>query len=137
MRKLHGGKLARPPALPADQKVALILSVLSGELSAAQAARNAGVSDQAISTWKRRFVEAGRTGLERGTDQRSSRESQLLDEIAELKRALGDSYMQLRTIRSAMLTRSAGPGPAHPLGGVRVLRQCRSDKTFVEISVVS
>jgi transposase len=85
--------MARPPAFSADKKTTLVLAVLSGEMSAAEAARSAGVSDQAVSVWKRRFVEAGRAGLELGAEQRCSLEVQLSNEVSELKRALGDSYM--------------------------------------------
>ncbi|AZS70352.1 hypothetical protein DDE74_04845 [Streptomyces lydicus] len=42
--------------MPADQKVAIVLAVLSGDTIAAEAARAAGVSDQTISSWKRRFI---------------------------------------------------------------------------------
>jgi|SRR4051794_5072511 transposase len=103
--------MARPPSLPAEQKATLVLAVLAGEMSAAQAARTAGVSGQAISNWKRRFVEAGRGGLESDGGQQSSNEVQLLNEISELKRALGDSFMQLRAIRSAIQNRPTTRGP--------------------------
>ncbi|MFE9703344.1 helix-turn-helix domain-containing protein [Streptomyces sp. NPDC005930] len=103
--------MPRPPALPPEQKVTIVLAVLAGETTAAEAARTAGVTDQAIYNWKRRFVTAGRNGLETGLDQASQRERQLLGEVAELKQALGDSYLQLRSIRASMLSaRTASPG---------------------------
>ncbi|MEV6312583.1 transposase [Streptomyces sp. NPDC051840] len=107
--------MPRPPALPPEQKVTIVLAVLSGETTAAEAARSAGVTDQAIYNWKRRFVTAGRSGLETGLDQAGQREKQLLGEVAELKQALGDSYLQLRAIRASMLSARAGtPGRPHP-----------------------
>ncbi|MEU2856445.1 helix-turn-helix domain-containing protein [Streptomyces syringium] len=99
--------MARPPAMPADKKVEIILAVLSGDTSAAQAARDAGVSDQAIGNWKRRFIAAGREGLQAGQDQSTRREQQLLEEIIQLKSALGDSYLQLQNLRAHL--RSPAP----------------------------
>lgn len=100
--------MPRPPALPADQKAAIVLSILSGETTAAEAARTAGVSGQAIGNWRRRFLEAGRAGLEGATGQQNHREQQLLDEIKLLKSALGDTYLQLQAIRSRTHPRPAG-----------------------------
>ncbi|MEU9121563.1 helix-turn-helix domain-containing protein [Streptomyces sp. NPDC048506] len=97
--------MPRPPAIPADQKVAVVLAVLSGDTTAAEAARAAGVSDQAVSCWKRRFIAAGRDGLEAHTNESTRREQQLISEIARLKRALGDSYLQIQSIRARLRTR--------------------------------
>lgn len=110
--------MPRPPAIPADQKAALVLSILAGRMTAAEAARTAGVSGQAISNWKRRFVEAGSVGLEANSDQPSTREVQLKNEIAQLKSALGDSYLQLRAIRSTLrgARRTAGAPAPVPAG---------------------
>ncbi|MFD9304446.1 helix-turn-helix domain-containing protein [Streptomyces sp. NPDC060048] len=107
--------MPRPPALPPEEKVAIVLAVLAGETTAADAARAAGVTDQAIYNWKRRFVTAGRTGLETGLDQATQREQQLIGQVAELKQALGDSYLQLQTIRASLRTRSSLVGtPRQP-----------------------
>ncbi|MFD8081327.1 helix-turn-helix domain-containing protein [Kitasatospora sp. NPDC059722] len=92
--------MPRPPALPSEEKASIVLSILSGQVTAAEAARQAGVSDQAISSWKRRFIEAGREGLDAGHGQQNTRELQLLKEISMLKSALGDSYLQLRELTS-------------------------------------
>jgi transposase len=99
----------RPPILPPEKKAAIVLSVLAGETTAAEAARAAGVSGQAISNWKRRFVEAGRCGLDANPEQQNTREQQLMSEINALKNALGDSYLQLQAMQSSLRTRTA-PG---------------------------
>ncbi|MFJ6509253.1 helix-turn-helix domain-containing protein (plasmid) [Streptomyces sp. NBC_01558] len=104
--------MPRPPALPPEEKVAIVLAVLAGDITAAEAARTAGVTDQAIYNWKRRFVTAGRNGLETGLDQSSQREQQLLGQVAELKRALGDSYLQMQTIQNSIRARASMPGTA-------------------------
>lgn len=58
--------MSRPSALPADEKVRLVLSVLAGEMTTAEAARKAKVSEQSVSNWKRQFIEAGRQGVAEG-----------------------------------------------------------------------
>ena len=37
----------------------VVLAVLSGEMSGAEAARRHGVSDMSVSKWKQQFLEAG------------------------------------------------------------------------------
>jgi len=111
----------RPPALPAEQKTAIILAILAGQTTAAEAARKAGVSSQAISSWKRRFIQAGREGLDAGTDQQSSRELELMNEVSMLKSALGDSYLQLQAMSSAR--------PGRPTAGAQ--RPVRSAPQYV------
>ncbi|MEU7042831.1 helix-turn-helix domain-containing protein [Streptomyces varsoviensis] len=92
--------MSRPPALPPNKKAELVLAVLTGELSTAGAARQVGVSEQAIGNWKRQFIRSGTHGLEGGSGQQSSeRERRLLAQITELKTALGEVYVQLRAKR--------------------------------------
>ncbi|MFF4652611.1 helix-turn-helix domain-containing protein [Streptomyces sp. NPDC001380] len=86
-----------------------MLSILAGETTAAEAAPAAGVSGQAISNWKRRFIQAGRSGLDSNTEQQTSREQQLVNEIAALTSALGESYLQFQAIRSSLRARTV-PG---------------------------
>ena len=54
--------MARPPVMPAEEKTRIVLSVLAGEVTVAEAARRAKVSEQSVGSWKRQFLEAGRTG---------------------------------------------------------------------------
>ena len=51
--------MSRPPAILAEKKVRIVLSVLQGEVSVAGAARREKVSEQVIGNWKRQFLEAG------------------------------------------------------------------------------
>ena len=44
--------VARPTALPVEEKVRIVLAVLAGELNTAQAARQAKVSEHSVSDWK-------------------------------------------------------------------------------------
>ncbi len=88
--------MSRPPTIPAEKKIRIVLSVLQGEVSVAEAARREKVSEQAIGNWKRQFLEAGKTSLVAGKTGPSSREEQLQAEVAELTQALGEAAVQIR-----------------------------------------
>lgn len=91
--------MARPSKKTADQKLRIVLAVLRGEHSVAEAARRNGVSEQSVHNWKKQFLDAGREGLEQGGRRRSSRELELEAECEELKAALGEAHVQLRVWR--------------------------------------
>jgi transposase len=42
--------MARPPVFPAEEKVRIVLSILAGEMTVAEAARRAKVSEQSVGT---------------------------------------------------------------------------------------
>lgn len=89
--------MARPSKKSPDEKIRVVLSVLGGELSAGEADRKAGVSEQTVSNWKRAFLESGRAGLVAGgRPRRSSRDVEPEAENEELKAALGEAHVQLR-----------------------------------------
>ncbi len=58
--------MARPSKKTPEEKMRVVLSVLRGEATAAEAGRKAGVSEQTVSNWKRAFLDSGRAGLETG-----------------------------------------------------------------------
>lgn len=94
--------MPRPPAVPADEKTRLVLAILAGEVTTAEAARRAKVSEQSVSNWKRQFLEAGRAGVEAGgRPGPNSREQRLLDELEEVKAALGEAHVELRVWKKA------------------------------------
>ena len=88
--------MARPPVFPAEEKVRIVLSILTGEITVAEAARRAKVSEQSVGTWKRQFLEAGKAGLATGRSGPSTREQQLEAEVADLTQALGEAAVELR-----------------------------------------
>lgn len=59
------------------------------------------MSEQSVHNWKRRFLDAGREGLEKGARRRSWRELELEAENEELKAALGEAHVQLRVWHEA------------------------------------
>ncbi|WP_157252953.1 helix-turn-helix domain-containing protein [Nonomuraea typhae] len=107
--------MPRPPALPVGDKLTLVMGVLTGKWTVAQAARRAGVSDQSILNWRRQFIEGGRVGLEPGAGNRvTRREADLLAEVERLKKALGETCLELIVWRNlvrhgnAAITSDAG-----------------------------
>ena len=93
--------MARPPKHPVDVKLKIVLSVVSGESSQAGAGRRHGVSETSIGNWRDQFLAAGRQGLERGerASKPSGREVQLLGEVDDLTRALGEAHVELRALK--------------------------------------
>jgi transposase-like protein len=48
-----------------DEQIQVVLAVLKGELSLAEAARRHGVSSAMVGNWRDRFVDAGKAGMDR------------------------------------------------------------------------
>lgn len=89
--------MARPSVFSIEDKYRLVLAVISGEMSIAEAARRGKASEQSISNWKRLFLESGKQGLaEHGKPGPDAREQRLLEEVEELKAALGEAHVELR-----------------------------------------
>ena len=88
--------MSRAPVFPVEEKVRVVLSILAGEVSVAEAARRSKVSEQSVGNWKRQFLEAGRAGLVAGKAGPSTREQQLEAEVADLTQALGEAAVELR-----------------------------------------
>ncbi|MGW1170705.1 transposase [Streptomyces sp. NPDC002550] len=93
--------MSRPPVIPPDEKTKIILALLSGQATVTEAAELANVSEQAIRNWKRQFVEGGARNM-RGDSVCGHvlKEVELSREIADLKAAIADLYMQLKCHRT-------------------------------------
>lgn len=102
--------MGRPALIPAEKKSRIVLSVLAGEMSIAEAARKEKVSEQSIGRWKAEFLEAGKTALAAGKTGPSSREEQLEAEVAELTTALGEAHLEVRVWKKSAEGR-LGPSP--------------------------
>ena len=50
--------------LPVEERMRVVLAVLSGELTIAEAARRHGTTGKTVAEWRDRFLEAGQAGLE-------------------------------------------------------------------------
>lgn len=55
--QLKGPSHESSPTIPAEKKLRIVLSVLQGEVTVAEAARREKFSEQAIGNWKRQFLE--------------------------------------------------------------------------------
>ncbi len=88
--------MGRPPSIPVEKKTRIVLSVIAGEQTIAEAARRESVSEQSIGRWKADFLEAGKTALAAGKSGPSTREEQLEAEVADLTQALGEAAVELR-----------------------------------------
>ncbi|MEV8203899.1 transposase [Streptomyces sp. NPDC079189] len=53
----------RPPQLAPAKEIRIVLSVLAGEVTIAEAARKEGVSEVSISKWRNEFLDAGKHAL--------------------------------------------------------------------------
>ena len=89
--------MARPVVVSVEDKFRIVVSVVSGELSVAEAARRSKVSEQSISNWKRQFLEGGKQGLADGGRPGSNPlVRRLEEEVEDLKAALGEAHVELR-----------------------------------------
>jgi transposase len=88
--------VGRPPQIAPEKKIRIVLSVLAGEVTIAEASRKEGVSEVSISRWRNEFLHAGKQALITGRDGPSSREQQLQAEVEDLTQALGEAAVQLR-----------------------------------------
>jgi transposase len=48
--------------VPVQTRLQIVLAVMSGEITIAEAARGHGVSTESINRWRNRFVDAGKAG---------------------------------------------------------------------------
>jgi transposase len=102
--------------IPPEKKTRIVLAILAGEMSIAEAARKEKVSEQSIGRWKAEFIEACRTALVAGRSGPSSREEQLEAEVVELTQALGEGA------RGAVGLEKARGGPVGLLEDLEVIR---------------
>jgi transposase len=84
----------------AHEKQRIVLSVLRGECSVAEAARRNRCSETSVAKWRELFVQGGLGALEAGARQGpSAREAQLERELEQVTSALGEAHVELRLLR--------------------------------------
>ena len=54
--------MRRAPTIAVETKTRIVLSVITGEISVAEAARREKVSEQSIGRWKSEFLETDKNG---------------------------------------------------------------------------
>jgi transposase len=96
-----------------DEQIQVVLAVLKGGLSLAEAARRHGVSSATVGNWRDRFVDAGKAGMDRslpGWWAVADRAS-VAARVRELKLALAEATVQLRIWRKGSEYIDAVPSP--------------------------
>ena len=76
----------------AETKVRIVLEVLRGEKSVAQASRDYQIKDSLLYRWKDEFLEGGKQAFAYGEATKQKRRA---DKVAELERLVGKLTMQL------------------------------------------
>ena len=74
--------MGRGPLISPDKKFRIVMSILTGEVTIAEAARREKISQTSIGRWKLEFLEAGKVALTAGKTGPSTREQQLETEVA-------------------------------------------------------
>ena len=80
-----------------EEKVGVVLAVLSERQSVAEVARQRGVNENQIYRWKERFLAAGRHGLNGVKAQTADR--RLDAENGRLKRLLGEKALEIEILK--------------------------------------
>ncbi len=93
--------MGRGTVHPVETKLKIVLSVLGGECSMAEAARRHGISETSIGKWREQFLAGGKAGLAQGGGavKPTGREARLVEEVDELTRALGEAHVELRALK--------------------------------------
>lgn len=76
-----------------EVKEAIVLSVLRGEASTAEAARQHGVNESLVHTWKANFLDAGRARL--AGERQNDAQAVLERENDRLKRIVAEKELEL------------------------------------------
>lgn len=114
--------MGRPPVFSPQTKTRIVLSVLSGGVSVAEAARKEKVSGQSIGRWKAEFLEAGKTVLAAGKSGPSTREAHFEAQVEDLTVALGEAAVDLRVWKNSAEGRL---GPSKTSRSSGSTRECR------------
>ena len=94
--------MGRRPYRSAEEKLAVVLSCLKGEMTQVEAARRLEMSQTTVAKWQKQFLDGAHEALSRGDNPRppsSKREVELEAKIEELTTALGEAYVELRLWR--------------------------------------
>jgi transposase len=92
--------MARPPMLKSEEKQRIVLSVLRGEATVAEAARRNKCSETTIAKWRDQFLQAGAAALQAGAQLGpSAREAALQRELDGVVSALGEAHVELRLLK--------------------------------------
>ena len=95
-----------PQRWTARRRAALVLSLLRGETSAAEAARQHGLTVAQVEEWKELFLAGAENGLRsHPRDEEGLKDAQ----IKQLKQKVGELVLDLDVLKEAMRGRPFGP----------------------------
>lgn len=92
-----------PQRWTARRRAALVLSLLRGETSAAEAARKHGLTVAQVEEWRELFL----AGVENGLRSHPRDEERLKD--AQIKQKVGELVLDIDVLKEAMRGRPFGP----------------------------
>ncbi len=95
-----------------ETKARIVLEIISGQKSIAEASREYQIKDSLLYRWKDEFIRAGTGAFERGQPARQKREA---DKTAELQRLVGKLTMQLEIAKKASHYVKSLPLESEPL----------------------
>ena len=81
-----------------ETKVRIVLEILRGEKSVAQASREYQIKDSLLYSWKDQFLEGAKQSFAYGAPAEQKRRA---DKVAELERLVGKLTMQLEIAKKA------------------------------------
>ncbi len=91
----------------AKRKTAVVLAIVKGETSAAEAARRHGLTVAEVERWKQQFFAAGENALRaRPKDEEAVKDEQ----IERLKRKVGELVLDIDILKEANKGRPFEPG---------------------------
>jgi len=93
--------MGRKSTMSPEQRVQVVLRLLSKEEPAVQIARRAGVSEQTLYRWRDEFVRGGKQALSGGgKDAEQARAAELLrGEVAERDQVIGELTIANRVLK--------------------------------------
>jgi transposase len=99
----RGGKteMAKRSELNVEQRVQLVLQLLSKEEPAVQIARRAGISEHTLYRWREQFLKCGKQGLDgAGADAAQVKEiARLMSQLAERDQVIGELTIANRILK--------------------------------------
>ncbi len=91
----------------AKRRSALVVSILKGETSIAEAARTHGLTVREVEEWKEKFLSGGENALRsRPRDEEGLKDQQ----IKQLKQKVGELVLDIDILKEAMKPRPFGGG---------------------------
>jgi transposase len=84
---------------PTELKTEIVLTLLRGEATAAELARQHNINESTLSRWREQFLRAGQSAL--NGQAADSEKSQLKNDLERLKKLLGEKVIELDIVKKA------------------------------------